>query len=424
MAKKRKQQSSQQNRTKQARSKSSVERKTAIIQKILLMRGRDPHLLDRLTKAQRQQFLFAEVEPPKFVVTPGCRVPRQLVSMMHSSVQRFLRERCYGDPAMGLTYLDLVTVGLGLFIQAKGFFELESPIAFSPEQQEVIDSLYVMFQEETIWQMTEPVGSHMRDLVLTLSKMNFRVYGFDWPMPSEIGVGYAKSTFVLTSEECEEIYFQHENKRHKAFRVKFGQVCDRPAKPARIDQRLIYPTAGFDLVPWLKPREKVGGDHFDVYIQSHALQRIKERVDIFPAHRRNFRVMLPLVSPRGCHIDISGGHMIDCGFDDTVFGYYPFITQGEKIFILTFLPLISPGTVHGANLIKRFKMRKEDFEYLGMDKLSFFRTVDFDQVPVLRDALMETGLEYMLDLELTDCLPFEIDQKKTAIVKKFFEHFS
>jgi hypothetical protein len=114
--------------------------------------------------------------------------------------------------------------------------------------------------------------------------------------------------------------------------------------------------------------------------------------------------------------------MFECYHDNVLFGYYPFIIQGKKLFVLSFLPIISPDTPKGMFLAKRLNLQKEDMSYLGMDKLGFFFTVNFAQIPVLNEALHDAELGPLLNYASEDLLPFERDAKKTLRVKHFFEN--
>jgi hypothetical protein len=376
------------------------------VKKVLRAYGLDPDIFDKFSKAQRSLFINMETESPKFKVAEGHRMPRQLVNLMTTTIQHFLRHNYYGDRSNNLTYLELATFGVTLYLQIMFINDVRS---FPPEQMKIVDMIAEKFTEYPITHALEAVGTQIRKTVQGVSKVNFRIYGFDWKVPSEYGTGFFKSTVFLHSEESEVMYFQHNNQYHKAFQVKAGRVNGQPAQGAQIDHRFIFP-------------ERRTERHFDIYIQSHALLRIKERVDIFPAHKRNFYVMEPLLYMHRITVDSFGRCMFECYYDNTLFGYYPFVIKDKKIFVLTFLPLLSPITYRGALLINRFGMQKEDMLYLGMDKLSFFFTVDFSQIPLLQSALIEFGFGRILNFAAEDRLPLMIDTKKTLRVKKFFEH--
>jgi hypothetical protein len=408
MSKKKKPQKQSAGVRKHTLSKRFIDKAYIAVKKILRVYGLDPDIFDRLSKHQRTVFMSIETEPPKFKVVEGSHVPRQLVKMINTSVQQFMRNNYYGDESIGLTYLDLATFGVSLYTQIMCVYD-ESDRSFPPEQMKIVDAIAEKFLELPLPKALAAVGGLVRKNIQMISKVNFRIYGYSWEIPSDYGPGYLKSTIFLYSEECESIYFQYKNQYHKAFRVKAGQVSATPPHNAYIDHRFIFP-------------ERRGDKQLEIYIQSHALQRIKERVDIFPAHKRNFYVMDPLLYMHRVATAPSGSAMFECYYKDTLFGYYTFTVQKDKIFVLTFLPAISPDTPRGEFLVKRFGIQKEDITYLGMDKLSFFFTVDFSQIPVLYEALLEAGFGSLFNFTLDDRLPFEIDIQKTLRVKKFFEN--
>ncbi|MDR1878527.1 MAG: hypothetical protein LBQ64_03065 [Bacteroidales bacterium] len=389
-------------------NKRFIDKAYITTKKILSVYGFDPDIFDKLSKYQRGVFLHVETEAPKFKVVEGNRVPRQLVNMVNNSVQQFMRNNYYGDESIGLTYLDLATFGVSLNAQILCIHD-ESDRSFPPEQMKIVDAIAEKFDELPVPNLLEIVGKEIRKHIQMISKVNFRVYGYSWVVPSEIGAGYLKTTVFLYSEESEVVYFQYKNQKHKAFRVKAGRVNNTPPWGAKIDHRVIFP-------------ERFGERYLDIYIQSHALLRVKERMDIFPAHKRNYYAMNPLLYKHRIVTDASGRAMFECYYEDTLFGYYPFTIQKNKIFILTFLPITSPNTPKGELLVKRFGIQKEDMSYLGMDKLSFFFTVDFSQIPILHEALLEIGLESLVNFAPSDRLPFEIDVQKTLRIKKFFEN--
>jgi hypothetical protein len=103
-------------------------------------------------------------------------------------------------------------------------------------------------------------------------------------------------------------------------------------------------------------------------------------------------------------------------------GYFTFVIQGTKLIVLTLLPLVSEDTPAGSYLATHLGLQTIDTLFLGMDKLSFFLTVDFEQIPVLKAALVSTGIWPLVEYAARHPeLGYVIDQKKTQMVKKFFE---
>jgi hypothetical protein len=291
MAKKKKKVSAtkSQNIRKRVLNKTFIDTANATVKKILRAFDIDAELFDQLSKNQRAHFIQAETYAPKFEIDDGSRIPRQLMDAISRSTHHFLRHNYFDAPSNELTYLDMVTFGIAFYL---GFIE-------------ILDL-----------RTLGPIGTHVRKSVQMMSKVNFRIYGFNWDIPSSYGQGYYKTTIMLYSEKSEYIYFQYKNKYHKAFPVRAGRVHAMPFHAAHIDKWFIIPE---------KYRHESKPKYLDIYIQSHALQRIKERVDIFPAHKRNFYVMDPLLYMHQLVFNSHDRAMFECFHKDTLFGYYPFI---------------------------------------------------------------------------------------------------
>ena len=169
-------------------------------------------------------------------------------------------------------------------------------------------------------------------------------------------------------------------------------------------------------------------ENLNIYIQSHALHRFKERVDIFEPAYRNYLIQEVLifeqiVIPFGRHF------LLSCTIGGTSpIGYFTYFISGYDLVINTFLPLTSEGTPEGESLCKLLPLSKEDFNYLGMDKISFYSTIDFEQIPLLKNAFINSGIwktkiaiEEVFDDTLFEKETPSIDMNKTMFVKNFFD---
>jgi hypothetical protein len=387
---------------------------------MLRVYGFDPAIADLFSKKQWIYMSQHEVDAPRVKVMSGSRVPRRLVNFVSESMHRFLRTNYFGDPNIGFTYLELVTFGMAFASMI--YHEAHRPIYISPRLKEVMPSLARFFTAEgsCLPQDTEEIGLHICKIITSLSKVNFRIYGYRWiTMDDRYDDGAYKSTVYISSEEPIVIRFVHKEKERLAFRIRTGRVAKIPPYDAVIDRRLI------------DPEDTTKPEDLDMYIQSHALHRIKERVDIFPAHRRNYYMMIPLLYEHRVAKSPSGQLMLECYTDENGaivrFGYFPFIVRENKLIVLSFLPLISSGTPEGIYLQKHFGLQVEDMKFLGMGKLSFFLTVDFEQISTLKSALQATEIWNLIEYVAKDPemkMNFPVDQKKTRMVKKFFERKS
>jgi hypothetical protein len=259
-----------------------------------------------------------------------------------------------------------------------------------------------------------PVSTHIRKAVMMISKVNFRIYGYDWKIESQKGKDYISSTVLISSEEPKMIRFTYKDKERTAFRIRAGRNITLPAYDAIIDRWFIH------------HREEYPFVYLDIFIQSHALQRTKERIDIIPAHQKNYYVMEPLLYMHRVSYAPSGRPLLECYTKDgdkiVRFGYFPFVIQKRRLIVLTFLPLVSEDVWEGDLLRRELGLQKEDTKFLEMDKLSFFLTVDFEQIPMLKRALERSGIWNLVQYAAKrPDMQFPINRQKTLLVKKFFE---
>ncbi|MDR2408749.1 MAG: hypothetical protein LBE13_11645 [Bacteroidales bacterium] len=414
--KKNKQQQAQHHSRSFQNSKTFIDKAYVVVEKVIRAYGGDPDLLKSLSKHQRKVLLFFEAEPPRFKVEPGSQVPRHLINFISETIHRLMRMCYFGDESIGLNYLELATYGLAFSTMILAAADAGESY-FSPEQAKAIQALVPCFDNGRIHQDLCCIGDYIHGLAMMLSKLNFRVYGYNWVVSNDPKTGVIKSTVFISSEETPTIHFIHKQKERIAFCVRVGRINEQPAKTVTIDRNLIFPHK--------KTPHPV---NLDIYVQSHALQRVKERIDVFSAHIRNRYVMEAIIYQHIISNSVSGSPMLECAFryqrkgEIIRFGYFPFIIRDNKLILMTFLPLTSPDTTEGAYLQEHFGLQTEDIKFLGMDKLSFFFTVDFEQIPVLKQALITTDIQNMIRIvsESSD-IDFSIDQKKTQMVKKFFE---
>ncbi|MDR0370648.1 MAG: hypothetical protein LBH80_02160 [Prevotellaceae bacterium] len=392
-------------------SKTSVDHTCMVIRKILRVYGFDPAIFDRFSKQQRRLICLLKAESPRFRVEEGHRVPGRLVDFVAESTHRFLRNNCFGDESVGLSFLELATYGVAFSMVVMNARELG---VLRPEQAEIFDRLVERFKDDRVNDDLIPVSTHIRQTVMMISKVNFRIYGYNWRFENKKGKSYISSTVFLSSEEPKTIRFSYNGKDRTAFRVRAGRNISLPAYDAKIDRWFIFHK---DEKPFV---------YLDIFIQSHALQRAKERIDIFPAHQKNYYVMEPLLYMHRVAYTISGRPLLECYTQDgdqvVRFGYFPFVIRNRRLIVMTFLPLVSEEVVEGASLHRELGLQKEDTKFLEMDKLSFFLTVDFEQIPVLKRALERTGIRHLMRYAAKHPdMQFRMNRQKTQLVKKFFE---
>jgi hypothetical protein len=397
-------------------NKALIEKAYTTIRKILQVYGLDPDILNVFTKNQRLVICYLKAGPPRFKAEEGHRIPRRLLDFASESTHHFMRTNYFGDKNLGLTYLDLATYGISFILTV--IAERDFSTGYTPKQEETLKLIAASLGDNNrIEDDLKAIGGNMLKTTLMISKVNFRVYGHRWDIKPN-GTGFINSMVYMSSEESKTIHFTYNGKERIAFRIQSGRIMTEPPQKAKIGRDLIFNT-----------KEQSPVD-LEIYIQSHALHRSKERMDIFSAHKRNYYIMDSLLfMHRVAKHPSTEVPILECAYvdeednDNVVrFGYFHFIVRDDKLIVMTFLPLTSPDTWEGIYLQKHLGLQKEDIIFLGMDKLSFFLTVDFEQIPTLKKALEKTEISKLIQFAAEDPdINFVIDPKKTQMVKKFFE---
>nr|WP_319998734.1 hypothetical protein [uncultured Draconibacterium sp.] len=111
-----------------------------------------------------------------------------------------------------------------------------------------------------------------------------------------------------------------------------------------------------------------------VYIQKHAITRIKERLGIHFWHMSYSLVVIAMCN-KPIEIETSKSFLFPVTYGKIKVGYLKAELTGNKLVILTFLFLTNNGTPEGQKL-NNIGLEKEDKKYLGIDKLDIFINSD------------------------------------------------
>jgi len=135
----------------------------------------------------------------------------------------------------------------------------------------------------------------------------------------------------------------------------------------------------------------------DVYIQSHALQRLSERIDCFPTGSLHHHMFLSFKDPKVFY-DINHNILIEYRYFGTRAGYFRVDIAEGMIIIRTFLFVTNNSTPEGLKLGKITGLQKLDKKYLAIDKLSTFMTSDIGENDKVRKIFTSAGCQCLLDL--------------------------
>jgi hypothetical protein len=397
---------------KEGISKTQFERGCIIARKMMQFLGFEPALFDSLSKKQKQILLNNESPLPIVRAKKGHSVPRQFIRNIHTAILAFMKTG-YLDEAAKLTYMEMVTYGLPFMLTLK---IKQQQGLFTHEQEETfIHRLVERFNEANLINEggLENVFFKLSCQVSLYSQVNFRTYGYchvwDTLKPKDhLGLGILRLAFELTAHENERTYFTYNGKSRLAYRVIIGRTWQYLSSPVGIRREKLFPGVKSDKM-------------YNLYIQAHVIHRFKERVDFFETTDRNHFINTALTTHQRVVRNEKGALMLACTTNEIPLGYLPFTIQGDNLFVRSFLPFVSDTAPEGEKLHKILNLSKEELVYLGMDKLSFYVLVDFDQIPVLKEALIASGI-WRIKEELDAGTETDgFDMKRTSFVKDFFQ---
>ena len=134
-----------------------------------------------------------------------------------------------------------------------------------------------------------------------------------------------------------------------------------------------------------------------VYVQSHTLKRLDERIDCVSTTLSHLNFFSSIVNAKVFY-DNNHHILIEHRICECKVGYFRVdIVDGIAV-VRTFLFLTQSGTPEGQLLWKNTGLQKLDTKYLAMDKLSSFMSSDIGDNDRVRKILQNSGCQGLLDL--------------------------
>lgn len=375
-------------------------------------------MIDVFTKKQKELLFLKLYDNPSIRPARERTVPRQYVVIIKYSVYQFMKTHFWGDPENNLSYMELATYGLSFLFNIGQLFQ-NNFYADDTPQWDAAKRICEKFDlEEVLNTEFKAVLDHVWYMTRIYSRVNYRMYGFHFDY-DQIPLSFAgcfkyRLAIRLTAQDCETKAFSHNNVFRKAFRMFDTADGLYLPCPVKIPQNIVY-------------HDVTDDKKFNIYIQSHAIHRFKERLDLFEPTIQN--LLFQYAFTRGLKlVCIDKREMFACRFEDRQIGYFTFFVRGDDLVVNTFLPLVNQYTPEGKKFQKALSLSKEEHTYLGMDKISFYIDTDFEQIPKLKQALIDAGIwstkltldRIFLDEELSDQDRILI-ANKTRPVKNFFD---
>ncbi|PWE00206.1 hypothetical protein [Marinilabilia rubra] len=167
--------------------------------------------------------------------------------------------------------------------------------------------------------------------------------------------------------------------------------------------RLGYGSLGGQL-EWVNISRDQVKDHYkgekqeiEVFIQSHALHRIKERLDYFNDILLNYWIFWNTIKLKGIQ-SYKDYLLIPFEVFDIKVGYFAATILDEKLLIRSFLFLTHSSTPEGDKLKELTGLGKYDVSYWRIDRYSTFMGLKEKEYPHLKELFSQAGLQDLFKL--------------------------
>ena len=401
-------------------SKHYFEEYVRVAHKIMLMAGIDPGEFDVLTKRTKQQMMMIKLTPFHIVAEKNSKVPRAYIRFFNYIMSMYEKETYYGDPKFNVSFLEYVTYGMSFIFGIRNHIGREKII--SDDQHDRLDKI----KEVLIKHVDENEKDHflvrtnevMRHLLMYVSMPNYRFY----TSKESAEIDYQKCRMLnqlkVSSFEPEKRYFKVKGERHSSYQLwhynLVSEVNDPNPQKTEIPSVLMEVDdidAAIEIINEMETIIKL-----PVYVQNHALHRIRQRLDCMDNIYVNTVFSISFMLPK--FITATNGQRMIRATDPSgkPVGYFPFLKQDGAILLLSFLPLSSPITPEGSVLYKELGINMDDSKYIGLDKLSFYVKTDFEALPKLKQALNNANMWHLTELKPEN----PTERKDDLILKRFF----
>lgn len=333
---------------------------------------------DNLEKIYRRRTL-----PFKVIAAGKNVIPKKTLSNIRASLKGLLEEVTIEitDDDLEIIMLEFHTICISFLHY---LHELKGNEYRNAEKVKLMESKFRPF--EIIFEEGHKTLNRCMDMACSESnELDSRIY---WPKHEyEVADENPKgieNLVTVYSHTPEKIYDCKENVYRPAFRVCWG-------------------FSGSGVSNYYIKHEKLGIARSDgaadlkIYIQAHALLRMKERLDCLTPYWRQLHLLLAVVTAKA-HRSTDYTFLIEYKLNEITVGYLVTDLNDGNLIIRTFLFITQNGTPEGDKLSEMCGLGKLDKSFLEMDRLSTFLSTDMCDHPGLKELFQAAGCQYLLDV--------------------------
>lgn len=353
------------------------------------------------------KFLLEDVylnrsKPFKVKAHPDCEIPSSVLKEAKTLLPHLIKEHTLSIPShnIEIPLNEYFTVVVTIVILHARI----SAISF-PNAQKVKDALQFFVNDTVIYEnANKELFSVLNTFNLGDNDLRKALYWYtlDLIVPNTFS-GETENIIIINSVTPESISIKVDGIKRPAIRAGWAQPHTGPAwiqlKPSNLGVK-----GPFAEIP------------LNVYIQSHAINRLIERIDCFWIGVVQLNMYSSLMKPIITH-DTNHNLLIEFTIFNTKAGYFRADIVDGVILIRTFLFVTNSGTPEGQLLEKNTGLQKLDKKYLNIDKLSTFMNSDLDKNLHVQQLFKNAGCQCLLDLYtkmqpllVTDTTEFNFDK--------------
>jgi hypothetical protein len=341
-----------------------------------------PDVYPLILQKDLELLYISRILPFKIIAAPGADVPIQILNSIRDTLQMMMKEEKFplikDGPLVSLHVLYFVVfIFLGFLDKLD---ERSSPAAARLKRALVSLGIY----QERQMKIMEEVNS----LFLLLGVMNSTYDTHCYWLSSSM---QTKCSGTWGIEEILTVHVFDPPRKH--------MLLDGISRPV---MRVCLPLPGGEVNDASVAPADIGisdsrlEKRYDVYIQSHVLKRLHERLDCVDVSILHLHIYLSLCKPKVIK-KVDGTILVEYRIDGKKFGYFRASLHQDVLILRTFLFITNDGTPEGMRLNEICGLRRLDKQYLSMDKYGSFMNPELKNSPELRSLFQQAGCEDLLE---------------------------
>ncbi len=336
------------------------------------------HVYDMIPKKDMEGLYVLRFQSINISIAEGETMPpgarKQTGKVISGMMKEITTPILPGGPEIDLdTFL---TAGITLMLYAESLRDDEFPKAAQIKK----DMHYFSKTDQIKIDAFTKMNSIIQSAVMVFSNLNRRLYWGEIKPIVDSDKAKAYHQLIWHSVVPEKIHVEINGETHTAIRVGYCGAQSGPEWVSIKAEKLGIHTANPD-------------KRYDVYIQTHALQRLNERIDCIYSETLLTELFISVKVAKCQREPNSGKILIDFTVVDTKAGYLLCDVIDNKIIIRTFLFLTHNGTPEGEKLRQNTGLQKEDIQFLDLDKLSTFIAPEVYNNERIRKIFTEAGCD-------------------------------